>query len=185
MKTLRKWSRILHRDIGFFFIGTSLIYGLSGITLNHLEDRNPNYNVQVMNFKTEINLAKSDLLKQNILQLLNEIDDPNNYKQHYFPRHNKIKIFLKGGSSIVVDTDTGKGSAEFLKKRQVFYHVNFLHYNPHKWWKWFSDIFSGALILFAITSIFMVRGKKGVWGRGGIYMILGIVIPALFLLLLT
>jgi len=44
-----------------------------------------------------------------------------------------------------------------------------LHYNPNKIWTWFSDVFAGALILFALTSLFMVKGKKGIMGRGGIY----------------
>ena len=59
MKTLRKWSRILHRDIGYFFIGTTLIYAISGIALNHMSDWNPNYSVTLKNFNTEYNLSKS------------------------------------------------------------------------------------------------------------------------------
>ena len=46
---------------------------------------------------------------------------------------------------------------------------------------WFSDIFAVALILFAVTSFFMVKGKKGILGRGGIYTALGFIVPLLFL----
>ncbi len=184
MKQIRKWSRILHRDIGFFFIGTTIIYGLSGIALNHLRDWNPNYTVENKTFTTEIDLKKSSDTKSKVLQLLDKVDNRKNYKKHYYPNKNTIKIFLKGGSSVIVDVKTGEGNAEFLKKRPVFYQVNFLHYNPNSWWMWFSDIFAGALILFAITSLFMVRGKKGIKGMGGVYMLLGIIIPVLFLILL-
>ena len=90
---------------------------------------------------------------------------------------------MDGGSSIMVDLDKGYGRAEYLKKRPVFYSVNYLHYNPNNWWKWFSDIYAVALILFAVTPIFMVRGKKGITGIGGIYTILGILIPILFLII--
>jgi len=182
MKTLRKWSRILHRDIGFFFIGATIIYGLSGIALNHLNDWNPNYSVTVDEFNTELNLKKSGNLEENILKLLDDINKRDNYKKHYFPEDNYLKIFLRGGSSVIVNTDTGDGYAEYLRKRAIFYDVNYLHYNPHSWWMWFSDIFAGALIFLAITSIFMVRGKKGAWGRGGIYIALGIILPILFLI---
>ncbi len=181
MKKLRKWSRILHRDIGYFFIGTTLIYGLSGIALNHINDWNPNYTIEVDRFKTQISLHKSDDLEENITQFLNEVAPKETYKKHYYPQDDVIKIFLKGGSSIVVNTNSGKGRAEYLKKRLVFYEVNFLHYNPNKWWMWFSDIFAGALILFAVTSLFMVKGKKGITGRGGVYTALGILIPLIFL----
>jgi len=184
MKKIRKWSRILHRDIGFFFIGTTIVYALSGIALNHLTDWNPNYNVERKEVKTSVDLNKSSQSKDNVKAFLNEIGQEKNYRKYYYPAPHQIKIFLKGGSSVVVDTKTGEGYAEFLTKRIVFYQVNFLHYNPHDWWKWFSDIFALALILFAVTSIFMVRGKKGIKGTGGIYTIAGIVIPILFLIFL-
>jgi hypothetical protein len=182
MKQLRKWSRILHRDIGFFFIGTTILYGLSGIALNHLSDWNPNYTVELKHFKTLINLEKTADTKSNVLKLLDEVDKKENYKKHYYPNPNNIKIFLKGGSSITVNVTNGKGTTEYLKRRAVFYEANFLHYNPNKIWTWFSDAFSASLILFAITSFFMVKGKYGIKGRGGIYTLIGILIPLLFLL---
>ena len=182
MKQLRKWSRILHRDIGYFFIGTTLIYAISGIALNHMSDWNPNYSVEIQDFKTEINLEKSDTVKENVLKLLDELDQRDNYKKHYYRTDNQLKIFLTGGSSVLVNVTNGNGFAEYLKKRPIFYEVNYLHYNPNRIWMWFSDIFAGALILFAITSFFMVKGKKGITGRGGIYTALGILIPILFLI---
>lgn len=180
MKTFRKWMRILHRDIGYFFIGVSLIYGISGIALNHLNDWNPNYSVEVKHFKTDLNLNKSNSLKNNISKLLDKIDDKKHYRKHYFPQDKFIKIFLDGGSSIVVNTHTGDGTFEQLTKRPIFYMVNYLHYNPNNWWMWFSDIFAGALIFLALSSLFMVKGWKGAWGRGGLYTILGIIIPLFF-----
>ena len=101
MKKLRKWSRILHRDIGYFFIGTTLIYGISGIALNHMSDWNPNYTVEINRFTTTINLEKTANIKQNILKLLEEVDDAKNFKKHYYPNNNQLKIFLKGGSTIL------------------------------------------------------------------------------------
>ena len=181
IKGLRKWSRILHRDIGYFFIGTTLIYGISGIALNHMSDWNPNYSVEIKHFTTTIDLSNSSDVKPNVLKLLDAIDDSNNYKQHYFPSDHQLKIFLKGGSSVIVNTNTGKVMAEYLRKRPVFYESNYLHYNPNRLWTWFSDAFAAALILFAITSFFMVKGKHGITGRGGVYTIIGIIIPLVFL----
>ncbi len=183
MKVLRKWSRILHRDIGYFFIGTTLIYAISGIALNHMSDWNPNYSVELKNFNTNLKLNNSLDIKETILLLLDDIDNRNNYKKHYYPNNNRLKIFLKGGSSIVVNIRNGKGTVEYLKKRPLFFETNYLHYNPNRIWTWFSDAFAVALILFSITSLFMVKGKKGIFGRGGIYTILGFVIPILFLIL--
>ena len=182
MKGLRKWSRILHRDIGYFFIGTTLIYAISGIALNHMSDWNPNYSVELKDFTTDLDLRKSNNVKDNILLLLDDVDNRKNYKKHYYRNDNRLKIFLKGGSSIEVNVRNGNGTAEYLKRRAIFYESNYLHYNPNRLWTWFSDAFALALILFAVTSFFMVKGKHGITGRGGIYTIIGFVIPLLFLL---
>ncbi|HKL38702.1 MAG TPA: hypothetical protein VJ876_07375, partial [Bacteroidales bacterium] len=42
----RKLNRILHRDLGYFFFGMTLIYALSGIALNHIDDWNPSYSIE-------------------------------------------------------------------------------------------------------------------------------------------
>ena len=184
MKWLRRWSRILHRDIGYFFIGASLIYGISGIALNHLNDWNPSYSVELNHFTTTLALDKG-VLRSVIDQLIEEQGKGLNYKSHYYPEGHLLKVFLKGGSTIIVNTISGNGTAEFLERRAVFYEVNYLHYNPNAWWMWFSDIFAGALIFLAITSFFIVKGWKGAWGRGGAYIALGIIIPIVFLIIFS
>ncbi len=182
MKQIRKWSRILHRDIGFFFVGATIIYGISGIALNHLKDWNPNFIVTLKKVKTEEDFSRQKISKDKILNLLEKLDTQDVYKSYnYVEGGSVLRIYLSGRSSVTVIPLTGDVTAEFVKKRPLFFEVNYLHYNPNSWWTWFSDIFAGALILFAVTSLFMVRGKKGAWGRGGIYIALGIIIPILFL----
>jgi hypothetical protein len=186
MKKLRKWSRILHRDIGFFFLGTTLIYGISGIALNHMKDWDPNYVVDIEKSTTQIDFSKESINKEKILNLLIEFDAEDLYKTYNYVEDDEVlKIYLKGRSSVTVWTSSGEVYVEFVRKRPVFYQSNYLHYNPNRWWTWFSDAFAGAMILFAITAIFMVRGRKGPLGRGGIYIILGIIIPILFLIFMT
>jgi len=180
IKQVRKWSRILHRDIGFFFVGASIIYGLSGIALNHLKDWNPNYVVVIRQLSTNMEINKNNADEQ-VANLLQEWAIADVFKTYFFPDENHLKLYLQNNTTVLLDLSTGQAIMETLKRRPVFYHVNFLHYNPNKWWTWFSDIFAGALILFAITSLFMVRGKKGIAGRGGFYVILGIIIPLLIL----
>lgn len=182
MKKFRKWNRILHRDIGFFFIGASIIYGISGIALNHLKDWDPNFIVKVEHTVTEENMAQQSVTEDKILDLLDIFNASDSYKSHNYVDNGKIlRIYLSGRSSVTVIPETGEVTAEFVQRRPVFFETNYLHYNPGRWWTWFSDIFAGALIFFALSSLFMVRGKKGAWGRGGIYIALGIIIPIIFL----
>ena len=94
-----------------------------------------------------------------------------------------VKIFFKGGSSLEVDLSDGSAQYEKLRKRPVLGAFSRLHYNPSKWWTWFSDIFAVSLLLITVTGIVMLKGPKGLWGRGGIELLAGILIPLLFILL--
>ena len=173
----RKWFRIIHRDFGYLFFAVTLIYAISGIAINHLDNWNPNYIVTTENIQTQL---KQGAEKSEILDMLKSFEEHKNYKNHYFPDENNLKIFLKNGN-VYVNLNSGKGLIEINKRRAVFREMNYLHYNPVKWWTWFSDLYCGALIALAITGLFLVRGKKGITGRGAWLTILGIIIPIVFL----
>jgi hypothetical protein len=104
------------------------------------------------------------------------------YKNHYYPNDNTLKIFLKDGS-VIINTNSGDGLIEQVRRRPFIRESNYLHYNPIKYWTWFSDLYAGALIALAVTGLFLVRGKKGITGRGAWMTILGILIPLIFLLI--
>ena len=76
-----------------------------------------------------------------------------------------------------------KALYEKIRKRPVFSSLNRLHYNPTRWWTWFSDIFAVCLLIITVTGLFMIKGPKGMIGRGGIEFLIGILIPLLFILL--
>ena len=60
--------------------------------------------------------------------------------------------------------------------------MDYLHYNkPKKLWTWFSDLYALGLVLLAISGLIVVKGKKGILGRGGILTVIGILIPLAFL----
>jgi len=179
----RKWFRVVHRDFGYLFFGLTLVYSISGITLNHLDDWNSNYII----IRKEITLKNPGqiypgITKDEVKALLEEIGEEGSYKNHYFPQSDQLKIFLKGGSAII-NTETGNGLLERVTRRPFFREMNYLHYNPQVSWTWISDIFAGALIILAITGLFLVRGAKGITGRGAWMTLLGIIIPLIFLLI--
>ena len=37
------WLRAVHRDIGYLAVGFTVIYALSGIAMNHIDDWDPNF----------------------------------------------------------------------------------------------------------------------------------------------
>lgn len=176
----RKWNKAVHRDFGYLFLGMTIIYALSGIALNHMKDWNPNYVISTWDIEVEPLDHRPERVE--IIRILNAFDEGENYKNHYFPSDNMIKIFLEDGTAYI-NMDTGEGLMELTKRRMLFREVNYLHYNPIKYWTWFSDIFCGALILIAITGILIPRGAKGITKRGAWLSILGIIIPLIYLLI--
>jgi hypothetical protein len=182
---LRKWFRIIHRDLSFFFSGVIIIYAVSGIMLNHRGSINPNYTVKLHSLQAEgtFPMTKENVSKPMVIDMLKPIEEEKNYTKHYFPANDKLKVFLKGGSSLEVNLQSGEAMYEALKKRPVISQFNRLHYNPGKGWTLFSDIFAVSLIIITTTGIFMNKGKKGISGRGGIELLAGIVVPILFMLL--
>ena len=180
---LRKLNRNTHRDLGYIFFFLSIIYGLSGIALNHIDDWNPSYIIK----NTEINIKTAPLIKENlnranVISLLEAYTPKEKYKNHYFPNDNTLKVFIKDGN-INIDLETGQGNIETSKRRPVFHQFNYLHYNPRKWWTIISDIYAISLMLLAITGLFILRGKNGITGRGAWLTGLGIIIPIIYLLL--
>lgn len=181
---VRKWSRIIHRDLSFFFSGIILVYAISGIVLNHKKDFNAEYSIKQYTFNVEGNypLNPADIDKQRVKEeLLEPYGEAKNYTKHYFPDSLTMKVFLKGGSLMELDMQTGQGVYESVKKRALISGMNRLHYNPNRWWTVFSDIFAVSLIIITITGLIMNKGKNGIRGRGGIELIAGIIIPILFL----
>lgn len=177
----RRWNNILHRDIGYLIIGMSIIYALSGIALNHMADWNPSYEITHSEVRWQQPPAGAPVSEEVVLDFLDKCGERDNYKMHFYPAPDQLKIFLKGGS-ILVNMTTGEGLMEQLRRRPVFFEVNFLHYNPKRVWTWFSDIFCGALIIVALTGMFVLRGRKGISGRGAWLTAIGVIIPLAFLI---
>ena len=182
----RKWMRLIHRDLGYVFAGMLLVYAVSGIFLNHKNTFNSQYSIE----RTQLTLtplSRIDLSRERVNALLDEAVPDGSlrsaYIQHYCPDSATLKVFLKGNSSLVVHLSTGQALLEQVHKRPVIGALSRLHYNPNKAWTWFSDIFAVALIVIILTGLLMLNGKHGLWGIGGIELLIGILIPLLFAVL--
>lgn len=177
----RKLNRAIHRDLGYFFTAMSIIYGLSGIALNHIDDWNPSYVVTRQQVQIDLPAAKDKITDQLILEQLEPLGLASDYKKHYFPQSDQLRIFIEGGN-ITLDLASGQGAMESIRRRPVFHQVNFLHYNrPKQLYTWFSDLYAAALIVLAVSGLFILRGKLGITGRGAWLTIAGLLVPLIFL----
>ncbi len=179
----RKWNNILHRDIGYLAVGLTLIYAISGVAVNHIDDWNPNYKIEIVNSTiiaiSEDKIATNEIISDILGQLGIDAIPKNN---HYVDRET-LQIFL-GDNTVTANLTTGDVSQEIVKRRTLIKPMNFLHLNhPKKLWTWVADLYAIALAFLAITGLFVLKGKKGITGRGAWLAAVGMSIPILFKLL--
>jgi hypothetical protein len=183
MFKVRKWVRILHRDIGYVATGLTVIYAISGIAVNHVGDWNPNYSIE----KTtkSIQPMKDSLFNPETAAeyILNELNEEAVIKSYFRPDPETFQIFAEG-NTITVNLKNWEVSQEKVTSRALIRETNFLHLNsPKKIWTYVADIFAVALAFLAVSGLFMIKGKNGIKGRGAWLTLAGILLPVLFLII--
>ena len=174
-ESLRKINNILHRDLGYFFAALIIAYSLSGIALNHVDDWNPDFIISKEEIKLNESYQKNDITPDLIKDFSAKVGE-NGYRLYDFPSSRQVKIYYKD-ATLMVNLQNGEALYEKISRRPLFYQVNVLHRNSVAWWKWISDVFAVTLIIMTITGILMLRGSKGLSGRGKWLITAGFVPP--------
>ena len=176
----RKWNSIIHRDLGYLCFGLTIIYVISGVAVNHVATWNPTY--KISHETTTIQVPPQTEDKQALAKyILVQLEETANLKGFFQPSPDTLQIFVEK-NTLTADLKTGVVRQEKSIKRPFLFKVNFLHLNhPKKLWTWFADLYALALGMLAITGLFMIRGKKGLLGRGGWLVTAGLIIPVFFL----
>ncbi len=178
MKTFRKVCRWLHRELGYLTVGLTLVYGISGLAVNHAHHWNANYaQTQELSSIVPVGRGETDVITPLVLAQL-ELEE--SIKNTWRANVRTLEIFVEG-AKISVDLDSGRVLREGYERRPWLYEMNFMHLNSGKGlWTGVADAYAGILIVLAITGIFLTRGSKGLKGRGGVLMALGIVLPLIY-----
>ncbi len=178
MRTFRKWCRTFHRELGFLAVGLTLVYAISGIAVNHAHHWDANYERTVERFTIEApGTGPTADIEPVVLERL-AIEGP--IKSTWRAGETEFQVFLEGGG-FDVNLVTGEVVRHGCSKRALFYDVNFRHLDSGKApWTGIADVYGGMLIVMALTGIFLVRGRKGLTGRGGVLMALGFLLPIVF-----
>jgi uncharacterized protein len=179
-----RWKRLnrdLHRDIGYFCTALVIVYCISGIAFNHINEWNPDFILikdtiptQIIKSKDQVN---SDWIKQQMAPL-NEAE----YKLYDFPTPDQVKVYMSQ-SSLHIYLHDGYGVYESIKRRPAVYQMNLLHRNNVKYWKWASDVFAVLLIGINLTGLFILKGKYGITGRGKWLLAVGFAIPIMMFII--
>ncbi|WP_430812831.1 MULTISPECIES: PepSY-associated TM helix domain-containing protein [unclassified Carboxylicivirga] len=177
-KAIRKWMRIIHRDLGFLMVGITIIYGISGYVLNHMDGTDPAYHT----IENTVQLAQN-LSAANLMGAWEQHDDLPAVKRVLPIDEEHYRLMLDGGIGVYRSTN-GEVLYEHHQKKPFIHFINKLHYNRVGGWTLLADIFAFALIFFAISGLFMVKGRKGILGRGKWYLLIGIAIPIIYAFLM-
>lgn len=167
-KSITHYMRLLHRSLGFFFVGFVIIYALAGITLI-FRDTDFMKKEKTVKITVPVDTKIADLgpaLKLREFKILKTEGDI---------------IYFQGGTF-----NTTSGEAQMTVKELIFPLNKFtnLHKTPSKNPFHYVTLAFGLVMLFlAISSFWMFNWKSKVF-RNGLYIILAGFVFAVLLLLL-
>ncbi|MEO6774591.1 MAG: PepSY-associated TM helix domain-containing protein [Kofleriaceae bacterium] len=183
-KRWRAWLRAIHRDFGYLAIGFTLIYAISGIAQNHIEDWGD------VSFKTtERTLAIATIpdTTPEIVAVKTVADaaglgTPTGHTRagdeirlDYANLSKVTAIVAPAGTAVTIQTRS---------RRPFIGLANWLHTARHKKaWKYISDTYAVLLLYLALSGIFMIKGTLGLKWRGTILISTGIAVPVLYVAL--
>ncbi len=200
-----QWRRtliLLHRDAGFLVLGLTLVYGISGIAVNHREHWNYNQSTDtevtqvggpaellgdlsaerreaLTAAPTELTGDEARALGQRVREALGRTTEPQNT---FWRGPDNLSMFFEAGDRDTVNYRPSTGNATQVRKRDrwLLRQLNFLHLNEGKsFWTYVADLFAVLLVFLAISGATVVKGRRGLKGRGGVLVALGIAVPVL------
>jgi hypothetical protein len=160
----RRINNVLHRDIGYLVVGLTIVYGVSGVAVNHVADWNPSYTQEEREFSIDpITATDREEIISTAMDRLGLTAAPRNV---YRPDPETLQLFFEG-KTYSVDLPTGGVYMETVRPRPVLEAMNRLHLNaPKKAWTWIADAYAVSLLVVAVTGMFVLKGKTGITGRG-------------------
>ena len=178
----RKLNNALHRDVGYLIVGLTIVYGVSGLAVNHRADWNPSYRLEKRALQIEPIRAteREEMVRQARAAL--GVGEPRNI---FRPDPDTLQLFFDR-ESFSIDLPSGAVIVDGIRPRPVLYEMNQLHLNtPKGAWTWIADLYAVALLFVAATGLFVLKGKTGITGRGAWLTAVGIAIPVACWLLLA
>jgi uncharacterized protein len=177
-KRWRAWLRALHRDAGYIAVGLTFVYALSGLAINHIGAWDPNFKTVVTTHQLERPLPQDE--KAAVQQVLGALDVTAQPREGYWETDGTLQI-LFDDRTLVVDPKTLVVTDAAEKPRFFLRIANWLHYNRGKAaWTYIADGYAVFLLFLATSGMFMLKGRKGIIGRGGALVLLGAAVPLLY-----
>lgn len=176
-KRWRAWLRAIHRDVGYLAVGFTIIYAISGIAMNHVDDWNYNYNAK----ERSITIAPvPDGFTDEAAAKLVADAAGKGKADDVFRAGDEVRLEYADGTKV---TAIGaEVTVQEVKSRFFFRAVTWLHAAKGKQgWKYIADVYALLLLYLAISGLFMIKGKLGLRWRGSILVAIGLSVPVIYL----
>jgi hypothetical protein len=176
----RAWLRALHRDIGYTAVGLTFVYALSGLAVNHRADWDSDFERTTVTHELGAPLPDDDgAARALVLSKLAIGEAP----REVYREGDSLEVIFER-RTLHVATATGHVVDEDQRPRFFLRAANWLHLNRgKKAWVYFADSYAAGLLFLATSGLFMIAGKKGLFGRGMFFVAAGVAIPLLYLAL--
>lgn len=173
-KRWRGWLRAFHRDVGYLAVGLTLIYAVSGLAINHINDWDPNFK----SYERERVIApiSADVPDDQAIATARSALGVGTPRSTYRAGD---EIHLEYDyKKFVIYGDTGTVVEQGRQPRFLLRVANWLHYNRgKKAWTYIADGYAVLLLYLAVSGLFMIKGRNGLRWRGAILLTLGISVP--------
>src|SRR5262249_46380129 len=154
----RAWLRAVHRDVGYCVIGFTVIYAISGIAQNHIEDWGEvSYATyeQTLKMQPPADDAPDDVAIRAVVERVG-----------FGPPTSTVRggdeIRLEYGNGAKVTAIAGDVTIQGRKRRAFIGAANWLHTARNRnGWKYVADAFAILLLYLATSGIFMIKGRLG------------------------
>ncbi len=178
---LRRTLRALHRDAGYLVVGLTFVYALSGIAVNHVEDWDPSF--AHFEHTHQVTLPAGADQDATVAAVLSALEIEEIPVEVYEASETELDVVLDR-RTLHVDLRSGEVFEEGQEPRFLLRAANWLHLNRGKAaWTYVADGFAVLLLFLATSGLFMLPGRKGLLGRGGILVLIGAAVPVLYVLL--
>jgi uncharacterized protein len=179
-KRWRAWLRAIHRDFGYLAIGFTVIYAVSGIAQNHIEDWG---DVSYVATERTITIpAIGDGVPDDVAIAKVAAAAGLGTPTGSLRAGDEVRLEYGNGAKV---TAIGTDVTIQMRERRAFIGIaNWLHKaRGKKAWKYVSDAYAVLLLYLAISGIFMIKGRLGLRWRGAVLITTGVAVPVLYVLL--
>ena len=177
----RPWLRALHRDFGYFVVGLTFVYALSGLAVNHIAEWDPNFvEREALHHLAAPLPDDDDQAAAAIAVALHITAKP---KEVYRVTDDELEVRYDE-RTLNANLKTGEVQEHGRKPRLLLRIANWLHLNRgKKAWTYIADSYAVLLLFLASSGLFMLPGRKGLIGRGGLLLLLGTAVPVIYVTL--